>query len=68
VPHYAMSGGTLIALTFDYAKQLGLNLSFEMPPKILELMSPYPPPVRRFPTVEYLPERHPLERQLSAED
>ena len=51
------------AITFEYAKQLGLNVSSEMPPKILELMSLYPQPVRQFPTVEYLPGRHVSERK-----
>jgi ClpP class serine protease len=54
-------------ITFDYAKQLGLNVSSEMPPKILELVSLYPQPVRQFPTVEYLPGRHPSERRAHSE-
>jgi ClpP class serine protease len=44
-------------ITFDYAKALGLHVSSEMPPEVLDLMTLYPQPVRRFPTVEYLPGR-----------
>jgi len=42
-------------ITFDYAKELGLHVSSEMPPEVLDLMALYPQPVQRFPTVEYLP-------------
>ena len=44
-------------ITFDYAKELGLHVSSEMPPEILDLMALYPQPVRSLPTVEYLPGR-----------
>jgi len=46
-------------ITFDVARGLGLKVSSEMPPEVLQLMSLYPQPVRRQPSVEYLPgERH----------
>jgi ClpP class serine protease len=51
-------------ITFDYAKGLGLHVSSEMPPEVLELMTLYPQPVRRVPTVEYLPERRVAERRI----
>ena len=51
-------------ITFDYAKALGLHVSSEMPPEILDLMMLYPQPVRRFPTVEYLPGRRAAERRI----
>ncbi len=51
-------------ITFDYAKALGLHVSSEMPPEVLELMTLYPQPVRRFPTVEYLPGRRVAERRI----
>ncbi|MGA2146678.1 MAG: hypothetical protein ABSH49_17145 [Bryobacteraceae bacterium] len=51
-------------ITFDYAKRLGLHVSSEMPPEVLELMTLYPQPVRRFPTVEYLPGRRVAERRI----
>lgn len=51
-------------ITFDYAKKLGLHVSSEMPPEVLELMALYPQPVRRFPTVEYLPGRRMAERSI----
>jgi ClpP class serine protease len=42
-------------ISFDYAKDLGLHVTSEMPPQIWDLMALYPQPVRRYPTVEYLP-------------
>jgi len=44
-------------ITIDYAKELGLHVSSEMPSEILDLMTRYPQPVRSLPTVEYLPGR-----------
>jgi ClpP class serine protease len=49
-------------ITFQYAKNLGLHVSSEMPTQVLELMTLYPQPVRRYPTVEYLPGRRAAER------
>ena len=43
-------------ITFEAAKRYCLPVSTEMPPDILDLMNLYPQPVRRQPTVEYLPE------------
>ena len=51
-------------ITFDYAKALGLHVSSEMPPEVLDLMMLYPQPARRFPTVEYLPGRRAAERRI----
>ena len=42
-------------ITVEEAKRLGLNASATMPPDILQLMSLYPQPVKRQPSVEYLP-------------
>ena len=42
-------------ITLEVAKQLGLKVSSDMPGEILQLMSLYPQPVRRQPSVEYLP-------------
>jgi ClpP class serine protease len=42
-------------ITCERARQLGLPVSCEMPEDILHLMQLYPQPVRRQPTVEYLP-------------
>jgi len=44
-------------ITFDYAKELGLHVSSDMPSEILDLMALYPQPTRSLPTVEYLPGR-----------
>jgi ClpP class serine protease len=42
-------------ITFEEAQQLGLRVRADMPPEFLRLMSLYPQPVRRQPSVEYLP-------------
>jgi len=42
-------------ITFDEAQRLGLNVSSDMPPMMLELMGLFPQPVRRQPSVEFLP-------------
>jgi len=42
-------------ITASEAAGLGLNVSTEMPEAILRLMALYPQPVKRVPTVEYLP-------------
>ncbi len=42
-------------LTFSEASKLGLKVSKEMPAEILQLLSLYPQPVRKTPSVEYLP-------------
>jgi ClpP class serine protease len=48
-------------ITVDVAQQLGLKVSSEMPEDVLQLMSLYPQPVRRQPSVEYLPIRRQAE-------
>ena len=42
-------------ISYEMAAQLGLRVSCDMPPQVLQLMSLYPQPVRRLPSVEYLP-------------
>src|SRR2546421_9199868 len=42
-------------ITVDVARRLGLKVSSDMPAEILQLMSLYPQPVRRQPSVEYIP-------------
>lgn len=73
-----MSGGTLIALAADgivmcdhavlgpasTPKELGLHISCEMPPHVLEPMALYPQPLWHYPTVEYLPGRRVTERKI----
>jgi ClpP class serine protease len=44
-------------ITYDAAKSFGLPVRCDIPPELLDLMALYPQPVRRQPTVEYLPER-----------
>ena len=43
------------AITYEAARGLGLNVSDEMPAEVLELMDLYPQPVRKQPSVTYLP-------------
>ena len=42
-------------ITFDEAQKLGLKVSKEIPVEVMQLMSLYPQPVKRIPSVEYLP-------------
>jgi ClpP class serine protease len=39
----------------DQARALGLKVSTEMPPEVYDLMSLYPQPMQRRPSVEYIP-------------
>jgi ClpP class serine protease len=50
----------------DEAKRLGLPVSLDMPRDVLQLMSLYPQPTRRQPSVEYVPVRRQLERPEKA--
>jgi ClpP class serine protease len=43
-------------ITYDAAKAFGLPVRHDIPSEFLDLLSLYPQPVRRQPTVEYLPE------------
>ncbi len=42
-------------ITYETARSFGLPVRSDLPPEILDLMNLYPQPVRRQPTVEYLP-------------
>ena len=42
-------------ITLDVARRLGLKVSSDMPAEILQLMSLFPQPLRRQPSVEYIP-------------
>jgi ClpP class serine protease len=42
-------------ITCERARELGLRVSSEMPEDILRLMNLYPQPIRRQPSVEYVP-------------
>ena len=42
-------------ITYETAKSFGLSVRCDIPSELLDLL--YPQPVRRQPTVEYLPER-----------
>jgi ClpP class serine protease len=44
-------------IAYETAQSFGLPVWSDMPAEFLNLMSLYPQPVRRQPTVEYLPER-----------
>jgi ClpP class serine protease len=43
------------AITLKEAKELGLPVNSEMPEDVLKLLQLYPQPMRRHPTVEYVP-------------
>lgn len=43
-------------ITFETAKSFGLPVRSDIAAEFLDLMNLYPQPVRRQPTVEYLPE------------
>ena len=46
-------------ITYERARSFGLPVRCDIPAEFLDLMNLYPQPVRRQPTVEYLPEpRH----------
>ena len=47
-------------ITYETAKSFGLPVRSDIPAECLDLMSLYPQPVRRQPTVEYRPEPHRL--------
>lgn len=53
------------AITFDFAKELGLHVNSDIPPDVIKLMGLYPQPVQHYPTVEYLPGRRVAERKAS---
>jgi hypothetical protein len=55
-----LSGGTWThdhPITYETARNFGLPVRCDIPAEFLDLMNLYPQPVRRQPTVEYLPER-----------
>ena len=43
-------------ITYETARSFGMPVRSDIPPEFLDLMALYPQPVRRQPTVEYLPE------------
>jgi ClpP class serine protease len=51
------------AITFREAKEMGLPVSSDMPEDVLKLLQLYPQPMRRHPTVEYVPERYRSHRE-----
>ena len=52
-------------ITVEFATGLGLHVSSDVPTEVMELMTLYPQPVRRNPTVEYLPGRRIAERRIA---
>jgi ClpP class serine protease len=55
-------------ITVETARQLGLNVSTAMPRPVLELMSLFPQPIRRHPSVEYLPVPRRTDQQRGAKN
>jgi len=56
------------AITPDAARELGLPVSTDMPAEFVTLMNLYPQPVRRQPSVEYLPHPRRLKPSRSHRD
>jgi len=54
-------------ITFEVAEKLGLKVQSDMPAEILQLMSLYPQPVRRQPSVEYIPTRRRADGEAARE-
>jgi ClpP class serine protease len=52
-------------ITVDVAQRLGLKVRTDMPEEVLELMSLFPQPMRRQPSVEYIPTRRHAEQPAS---
>src|ERR1700738_3636990 len=52
-------------ITVEVAQRLGLKVRSDIPEEVLELMSLYPQPVRRQPSVEYIPTRRHAEPSTS---
>jgi len=53
-------------ITPQQARELGLEVSTEMPEEFMQLMNLFPQPVRRIASVEYLPERRTVDRRGTA--
>lgn len=45
-------------ITYEEAKRMGLPVSADIPKTVLDLLALYPQPVKRQPTVEYIPTPH----------
>jgi ClpP class serine protease len=52
-------------ITVDVAQRLGLKVRSDIPEEVLELMSLFPQPMRRQPSVEYIPTRRHAEQPAS---
>jgi len=55
-------------ITLEYARELGMKVSPDMPPEFLKLMRRFAQPTRRRPHVEYLPEPYPQRDSQNGED
>jgi ClpP class serine protease len=44
-------------ITVEVARELGLNVSTDVPPEVYELMELYPQPIMQRPSVEFVPRR-----------
>ncbi len=54
------------AITFREAREMGLPVSSDMPEDVLKLLQLYPQPMRRHPTVEYVPQPYRSHRREPA--
>lgn len=51
-------------LTFEQLKEMGFNVSTDMPAEIYSLMELYPQPLQRRPSVQYIPVPYPRPREV----
>jgi ClpP class serine protease len=54
-------------ITFERARELGLRVNSDMPENMMRLMQLYPQPVRRQPSVEYVPVPYRSSRRAASE-
>jgi ClpP class serine protease len=54
-------------ITYERARALGLQVNTDMPENILRLMHLYPQPIRRQPSVEYVPVPYRSSRRVAPE-
>ncbi len=52
---YGRQMDSRLSITYEEAMNLGLHVTKGIPPQLYQLMSLYPQPIKRQPSVEYLP-------------
>jgi len=62
--HRTVQEGPPVFVLLDTSKSMGLKVSSAMPRDVMQLMSLYPQPMKRQPSVEYLPVRRHADDQI----